>query len=136
MPRRHIVRFKQKLTQPAAKSRPTQPFFQFSQENDADRFTNVVLAFRPGKTSIGPNARRKGNAAAIDISGIHFLALKRGNGKQMMKKGNQLKIKSSKATIMSRRKSAQIVMIGMEREQIVPSEVPLASVQGFVSPPE
>jgi hypothetical protein len=50
-----------------------------------------------------------------------------------MKNGIQRKIMSSKLTMIINRSSAQIVMIGIDSEQIIPTSTP-PDVQGLPSP--
>src|SRR5205085_33614 len=72
----------------------------------------------------------------IPSIGIHFvLALKPGRGKQMIKKGIQRNTKSSKATMIINKSRAHMVMIGIEREQIMPIGV-APDLQGAISPTE
>src|SRR5262249_51816351 len=77
-----------------------------------------------------------------DASWIHYagscgagaLALNFGSGKQKKKNGSQRKMMSSRLTMMIRMMSAQMVMIGIDSEQIIPRLRP-ASVLHGVGPP-
>jgi hypothetical protein len=56
------------------------------------------------------------------LSVVHdFFAFNPGSGKQIRKYGTQRKMMSSKLTMIINRISAQIVMIGMDSEQIMPT---------------
>src|SRR5262249_30079307 len=83
---------------------------------------HVGLPFRPGEAAVGRDPRRKRDAAAEQGAGIHahFLAFSPGSGKHMMNQGIQRKIRSRMNTIMMSRISAQMVIIGIDSEQIMP----------------
>ena len=53
-----------------------------------------------------------------------------GNGKHMMKNGTHRKMMSNRFTMIINRINAQMVMMGIDNEQIMPSESPASSAHG------
>src|SRR4030095_14470767 len=62
----------------------------------------------------------------------YCFAFRPGTGKQIIKKGIQRKIRSSRVTMIKSRIRAQMVMIGIESEQIIPKPAP-PEPQGVMS---
>ena len=60
----------------------------------------------------------------------HAFAFNLGIGKQNKKNGTHRKMMSSKKTMIINNNSAQIVMIGIESEQIIPSSIPESLLHG------
>src|ERR1051325_4280666 len=60
----------------------------------------------------------------FQISNSQLFDLNFGNGKQKIKNGIHLKMMSSRLTLIINSNSAQIVMIGIDNEQIMPTSIP------------
>src|SRR5215813_13517313 len=60
----------------------------------------------------------------------HAFAFNLGIGKQNKKNGSQRKMMSSKKTMIINSNKAQIVMIGIDSEQIIPSSIPEPLLHG------
>src|SRR5207237_8166679 len=101
-------------------------------QDHRDRRADVVFSLRPHEAAVGADAQRKGQAAAEDAA--HFLPFSPGTGKHMMKYGSQRKMKSNSVTMMISRISAQIVMMGIDSEQIIPMLTPPLLVHAPPSP--
>src|SRR5205823_14268765 len=120
MSRCDIVRLEKEVGEACAKIRQANPLAKVGQQRHADRFTDIFFAFRPNHSAIRPNAWGETQAAAEDCARcVHVcLPFKPGMGKQILKNGSQKKTMFKRLTKMIKRISAQIVIIGIENEQI------------------
>ena len=104
---------------------------------DADRLADVGLALRPRDAAVGADARRKAmprpkmRPASIASRAV-VLAFELRQREADDEHGSQRKMMSSRLTMMISRISAQIVMIGIDSEQIMPMLTPLGLARAAV----
>src|SRR5689334_12980776 len=78
---------------------------------------------RGGNCIPRPKTLPGSNAGSVGMPQLLLLPEKCGNGKQVMKKGTQWKMMSSRLTMIISRINAQMVIIGMEIEHSSPIEM-------------
>src|SRR5262245_48725598 len=119
MTRRRVVRLEEEAAQSSAELRQPQPLVALGAEDDADRVADVVLAGRPDDAAVRADAGRERDAAAEDRPGIHHFAFN-PIGKQMRRNGIHQNTMLSRLMKIISTISAQMVMIGIENEQMSP----------------
>src|SRR5215213_24199 len=97
----------------------------------SDQETRPSDPTRGGKAMPLPNKRPSSISPFLkpQLFDLNF-----GSGKQKMKSGIHLKMKSNRSTMTIKRMSAHIVMIGIESVHIIPSSTPPPVLQGPIFP--
>src|SRR5579859_192683 len=127
------VGLEQETPQTTAEGRQTQPLLLIGHQDHPDRIAHIRLARRPGDPTIGSDAGWKADALSQNPSGVHrylrlvkfgksmvYLGLGVRMGKQIFRNGIHQKMMFNRFKKIMSTSSAQMVMIGMENEQISP----------------